>query len=196
MRYPQLYERIVQLTAIPESEWRKAEALAREEAFARGEHFLQPGDPPERFGLVMEGLFRAYRVSSRGEETVKAFRAEGQLIGPYVEMLQQIPSMTFIQALEASRVLVIHRAELEALERGHSCWTMVARRVAEYHFLLKERREQQFLDLSAQERLEQFWEEHPHLVGRIPQRVVAAYLGITPVALSRIVTRTRRRGGR
>ena len=70
---------------------------------------------------------------------------------------------------------------------------MPRRRVAEQHFVLKERREQEVLELSAEERLVKFWEEHPHLKGRIPQRDVAAYLGITEVALSRIMSRRRKR---
>ena len=50
-------------------------------------------------------------------------------------------------------------------------------------------------DLTAEERLVRFWEEHPHLKGRVPQRDVAAYLGITEEALSRIMSRRRKQRG-
>ena len=145
--------------------------------------------------MVLEGAFRAVRVSAKGEETVKAFRAELELIGPYAEILQGIPSLTAIEALEPSRVLVFRTRDFQALEAEHACWSLLARRVAEYHYILKERREQEFLDLSAEERLDGFWAEHPHLEGRVPQRDIAAYLGITDVALSRIMSRRRKRGG-
>jgi CRP-like cAMP-binding protein len=195
VRFPKLHERFASLVPLPAGEWEKAEALAREQVLAKRELFLRPGEPADRFGVVLQGVFRAVRVSARGGESIKAFRAEGELIGAYAEMLQRVPSMTAIEALEPSRVLVFRAGDFRELEQGHVCWERLARRVAEHHFIIKERREQEFLDLSAEERLERFWEEHPHLVGRVPQRDVAAYLGITEVALSRIMSRRRKREG-
>ncbi|NVJ23473.1 MULTISPECIES: Crp/Fnr family transcriptional regulator [Myxococcus] len=193
MRFPKLYEQLAPLGPIPESEWERAESLAREQAVERKAHFLRPGDAADRFAVVLQGVFRLVRVSARGGETVKAFRAEGELLGAYAEMLQRVASMTSIEALEPARVLVFRTQDFQTLEEGHGCWVRVARRVAERHFLLKERREQEFLELSAEERLDTFWAENPHLRGRVPQRDVAAYLGITEVALSRIMSRKRKR---
>lgn len=194
MRFPQLYEMSRGWTEIPKAQWLAAEARGVEQSFAKRELFMRAGDAADRFALVLEGVFRAVRVSAKGEETVKAFRAEHELIGPYAEMLQGVPSLTRIEALEPSRVLTFKAADFRALEAGHPCWTQVARKVAEYHFIVKERREQEFLDLSAEERLDQFWAEHARLEGRLAQRDVAAYLGITEVAMSRIMSRRRKRG--
>lgn len=192
MRYPQVYEALSALSPLPRAEWLRAEALGVEQRIPKKGHFVQPGDPADRFAVVLEGLFRAVRFSARGEESVKAFRAERQLIGPYAEQLMGVASLTAIEALEPSRVLAFKAEAFEALEKHHVAWVQLARRVAEYHYMLKEGREQQFLDLSAEERLERFWEEHRHLEGRLAQRDVAAYLGITEVGLSRIVSRRRR----
>jgi CRP-like cAMP-binding protein len=193
VRFPKLFERLATLAPLPPDEWEKAEEVAKEQVLAKRELFLRPGDAADRFAVVLQGVFRAVRVSARGEASIKAFRAEGELIGAYAEMLQGLPSMTSIEALEPSRVLVFQTRDFQALEQGHVCWERLARRVAEQHFILKERREQEFLDLSAEERLVKFREEHPHLHGRVPQRDVAAYLGITEVALSRIMSRRRKR---
>jgi CRP-like cAMP-binding protein len=193
VRFPKLFERLATLTPLPPEEWVKAEAVAKEQSLAKRELFMRPGDAADRFAVVLQGVFRGVRVSPRGGESIKAFRAEGELIGAYAEMLQRRPSMTSIEALEPSRVLVFQARDFQTLEQGHVCWERLARRVAEQHFLLKERREQEFLELSAEERLVNFWEEHPHLKGRIPQRDVAAYLGITEVGLSRIMSRRRKR---
>jgi CRP-like cAMP-binding protein len=192
MRYPEVLETLSRLSPIPRAEWEHAESLGTEQRLEKREHFVRPGDAADRFAVVLKGLFRAVRVSASGEESVKAFRAEGELIGPYAEQLQGIASLTAIEALEPSRVLTFKVAAFQKLEARHPAWVQLARRVAEYHFTVKERREQQFLDLSAEERLEQFWAEHPHLEGRLSQRDVAAYLGITDVALSRIVSRRKK----
>jgi CRP-like cAMP-binding protein len=193
LKHPALFKAVSALSPVPAAQWLKAEAIAKEQSLRKKDHFLEPGDPADRFGFVIRGAFRTYRVSASGEESVKAFRAEGELLGAYAELLQRIPSLTFIEALEDSRVLVFCTADMDSLEAGHACWAALARRVAEHQFILKERREQEFLDLSAEDRLVRFWIEHPHLEDRVSQREVAAYLGITPVALSRIVSRRRKR---
>ena len=162
MKHPALFKAICALTPVPQAQWEKAEALGTERSFEKGEHFLEAGDRADRFGFVIQGVFRSYRLSVAGEESVKAFRAEGELIGAYAELLQRVPSLTFIEALEDSRALVFRTADMDALEAGHPCWSALARRVAEHQFILKERREQEFLDLSAEERLVRFQAEHPH----------------------------------
>jgi len=193
LKHPTLFEAICRLSPVPLAQWLKAEGIAKEQAIAKKEHFLEPGDKADRFGFIIRGVFRTYRLSPKGEESVKAFRAEGELLGAYAELLQKIPSLTFIEALEDSRVLVFRTADMQALEAGHACWSALARRVAEHQFILKERREQEFLDLSAEDRFVRFREENAHLVNRVAQAQIAAYLGITPVALSRIVSRRRQR---
>lgn len=192
MKFNGLFRAVCWLSPVPEDQWLKAEAAGRELRVKKKQHFLEPGQPADRFGFVVQGIFRAYRVSPTGEESIKAFRAEGELLGAYAEMLQNIPSLTYLEALEDSRVLVFTTADMAKLEAGHPCWSALARRVAEHQFILKERREQEFLDLSAEERFDRFRAEHPHLKDRISQREIAAYLGITPVALSRIVSRRRK----
>jgi hypothetical protein len=62
----------------------------------------------------------------------------------------------------------------------------------EQHFVAKEQREYEFLQLSAEERYRQFCAERPEHLAQIPQHQVASYIGITPVALSRIRARVTR----
>lgn len=195
VRYPTLYAQVSRLAPIPEAEWRRAEGLGKELQLKKRAHFLAPGDPSDRFAFVLSGLFRAYRVAEDGAASVKAFRAEGELLGAYAEMLQRQPSITYIEALEPSRILAFTQRDFEALEAGHRCWTQLARRIAEHHFVLKERREQEFLELDAAGRWARFQAEQAHLLGRVTQAEIAAYLGITPVGLSRIVSRTKKGRG-
>ena len=61
-------------------------------------------------------------------------------------------------------------------------------------YLMLMRREHQFLTLSAEDRNLAFRREQPHVLGRVAQYEIAAYLGITPVSLSRLVAKLRREG--
>jgi len=73
-----------------------------------------------------------------------------------------------------------------ALRDRYLCWQEVAARYAEMLFAEKERREREFLSDDAATRYRTFLADSPDLESRLPQYFIASYLGITPVALSRI----------
>lgn len=183
---------------LPDAEWRAFEALLKPTRFAKGEFFVEPGDRRGLVGLVRSGLFRFYYVDAAGRESTKAFRGPGELAAPYAELLMGVPSRTHIQALADSELLVADYSRLTALYARHPAWQELGRRVAENFYVNKERREFELLQLPAAERWKRFSDEYPGLAGKIPQYYVASYLGITPVALSRIVSsaRAKRRSSR
>ena len=84
VKYPNLYARIGAWAPIPEAEWVRAESLGKAHVFAKRARFLEPGQAADRFGFVLNGLFRAYRVSEEGVESVKsrvaALMADGLLV--------------------------------------------------------------------------------------------------------------------
>src|SRR5262245_27438280 len=174
--------------SLPEPEWRAFERLLAPRRFSKGERFVEPGDRRGLVGLVRSGLFRFYYVDADGREATKTFRGPGELAAAYAELLMGVPSRTFVEALEDSELLVAPYAELLRLYARHPGWQELGRRVAERFYVNKERREFELLQLPAAERYRLFDREYPGLAARIPQYHVASYLGITPVALSRIVS--------
>jgi CRP-like cAMP-binding protein len=179
---------------LPRAEWAAFEALLSARRLRKGELFIKPGDASGRFGLVRSGLLRFYYVGADGSDATKAFRGPGEFAAAYAEMLMGAPSRTHIEALEDSELLVADYARIKGLYRRHAGWQELGRLIAENFYINKERREFELLQLSARERYALFDQEYPGLAKRIPQYHVASYLGITPVALSRIVSGLKRRG--
>lgn len=171
---------------VPPQEWLKLERELRPLKLPRGEFFLRPGDDADRVAVVRSGLVRFYYVDRDGREATKAFRGAGELVAAYSELLTGKPSRTHIQAVEDTELLTLDHARLRALYGAHPCWQELGRRIAEEHYVNKEQREYEFLQLSALERYRQFEERYPGLAARLPQYHIASYLGITPVALSRL----------
>ncbi len=162
---------------------------------APGELWLRPGEKVDRVLALQSGVCRVFRVDAEGRETTKSFSFSGQFCAPYAELLTDVPSCSAVQALtqvEALQFPVIPfiRAAETDLE-----WSQFFRSVAEQTFLEKERREDEFLTLSAGERYERLLRLEPSLFQTVPLQVIASYLGITPVALSRI-RRRRVRGSK
>jgi len=165
------------------------ETQGQEVRLRAGEHALVEGERVEHFWWVREGICRIYRVDSEGSETTKSFSVPGQLCAPYAELLEKSPSRSFVQALSPVRALRLPVAPFQKLAETELEWALVLRKIAELSFLEKENREHEFLTLSASDRYARVVQEAPELFQTVPLRIIASYLGITPVALSRIRAR-------
>ncbi len=184
-----LRERLTQLAPLSRATWARLLQATGELTLGKHEFFSQPGQPADRIAVVLEGLLRHFYVDAKGRESVKAFRGPLEFSAPYAELILRRPSRTFIQALAPTTLLTFEVAKVDALAEDSLELQRLNRRFVELHFVQKEQREYEFLQLSAEERYERFCAERPEHLAHIPQHQVASYIGITPVALSRIRAR-------
>lgn len=184
--YAQLKDFLLSLAPIPETELAKALALFRPLHLGKDEFLLRAGETPKTLGFVLSGILRLYSSDAAGNEWTKSFCTEQHALGAYSAFLLKKPSRLFIQALEASSLLVVSSAAYEQLFSEHSCWQVVTHKLVQALFLKKEFREAELLLDDATTRYQQFHLDYPGLEDRIKQRHIASYLGITPVSLSRI----------
>lgn len=96
-------------------------------------------------------------------------------------------------ALETSVLVHIPIKKISALIAKHHAWERLARSFFSALALKKERKEFQLLTMSAQERWQSIQQDYPDICKRVTQSELAALVGITPVALSRIKARARDR---
>ncbi|QTH42550.1 Crp/Fnr family transcriptional regulator [Cohnella sp. LGH] len=125
-------------------------------------------------------------ISFRGDEYNKSFCSAHDFIASYGSLLAGVPSRISIQALADSLLLTIRYSDFRSLYDRQLCWERLGRLLIERLYVKKELREREFLALSAEARYLKFLERYGHLETAIPQYHIASYLGITPVALSRI----------
>jgi len=184
-----LHARLSRLGPLSPKTFARLMALAEERSLDKQEFWSRPEAPVAHFAIVRSGLVRHYYVDAKGRESVKAFRGPGEFSAPYAELIQKKPSRTYIQALAPTQLLTFEVAKFDALAEDSLELQRLARRFVEQHFVAKEQREYEFLQLSAEERYRQFCAERPEHLSHIPQHQVASYIGITPVALSRIRAR-------
>ncbi len=153
------------------------------------DHIIKQNELNDALFYVIHGTLKAYYISVDGKENIKSFIQSGSMIGSLGSAYKQLPSTFNLLALEDSRLLKIStKLILQAAKDSHQ----VAEEVIEFLVNLsmkKELREYQFLMLSAEDRYVDFMQREPELVNKLTQNDVARYLGITPVALSRIKKR-------
>lgn len=157
--------------------------------YKRGDFFLNLGDSPTLLGFVLKGIFRFTDYTVDGGYHVAAFSEEGGLISDYVAWTSKTPVVCSIEALEDSRVAVIQtRDHVELLSEIHG-WNEITLKLLEKEFSRRVERDQEFRTLSAEERFISFQRKYPRLAARVAQKDIAAFLGVTPVSLSRITAK-------
>lgn len=170
-----------------DSDWDSFRERTRHMQIKPNSFLIRAGEHVEYAYFFSAGLFRMFYLLEDGKEYTKSFSIGPGFVTSYAAMISGTPSAIWVQAMEEAVVIEIPYALLEEQAGRHHSWERVMRKSVEQLYLKKEERERQLLYLSAEERLQAFRERYPGLDRRIPQYLVASYLGINPVSLSRIV---------
>ena len=154
--------------------------------FPAGAHIIEAEQIVTDLYFQTSGLARFYYLHLSGKEFNKSFSTKDQVLSSVSSLVNGLPSAFYVQALASCDCISISYQELLKLCEQHQDWNALTMRLLEQLAVKKERREADFLLLSATERYENFLQEHAHIVDLIPNYHIASYLGITEVALSRI----------
>lgn len=184
-----VYKSFNNLASISQEAWNDLVQNVREKHIRKKDHFIQAGEWPAEIAYIVSGLFRVYYLSNASDERIMVFRAEGDLLAAYSSFIQHTQSRYSIQALEDSRLLCLPLGEYIRLMSRHPSLEAVEAKYVRRLYLEKEKREIELLSKDAADQYETFLQKYPKLSNRLHQYHIAAYLGITPVALSRIRNR-------
>ncbi len=172
---------------IPKEEMSGLVGISRHLSIKKNNYFLMEGDPPYHLGFVMRGLFRYYYIDRKGNEFTKGFMPEHSFLSAYDAIIERRPSFYTIEALEDSEVLMFDYLKWkELIYPHHDCWKEFLIKLIEKGYAKKVTREREFLLLDAEQRYQSFMKNYPGLEKRVKQHLIASYLGITSVALSRV----------
>lgn len=136
--------------------------------------------------FIEQGLIRIKIIDTEGKEHTTHFAVENQFITDYNAFLTRQKSSYQLQAMEDTTVMVIPRAAIEWGYGNMKEGEKLGRLIAEYYFIYLDTRIQHLYTLSPIERYELMSEIFPNIHNRVPQHMIASYLGITPIHLSRI----------
>jgi CRP-like cAMP-binding protein len=154
--------------------------------FPKGSFLFRQGDKVGNLFFVQTGLVKAYYETIDGKEFIKSFVGEGEFIASMQAVVADNTCSFSVLSLEASQVLEVPQ---QALLNLVACDLEVAWSVNKMLLDLsmkKEQREYELLCMPPEARYLAFCERGFELIGRLSQNDIARYLGITPVALSRI----------
>ncbi|MEL7531797.1 MAG: Crp/Fnr family transcriptional regulator [Bacteroidota bacterium] len=154
--------------------------------YRKGERPLQAGQICQEVLFVKQGLMKMYFLH-QGEEMIGDFFLEGDFAQDMRSNITRQPSRYTIECLEDCELLVIQDSDLaEAYERFPLTFERLSRMITQMNFVMMADRIWANLIHSHEERYLQIQKEKPALLQRIPQYMLASYLGITPVGLSKL----------
>lgn len=124
---------------------------------------------------VLSGLLRSYSIDEKGKEHIFLFAPENWIIADSVSV--NTSAELFIDALEDTEVVVLKKEEVFSDNESYKLHKRLS---------VLQKRVIMLMSSSAIDRYEHFVQTYPDIVQRVPQKMIASYLGITPEALSKV----------
>ncbi len=168
--------------------------LFRMETLPRGEFFVRAGEHAPNLAFLLNGLVRYYALRSDGDDISLDFVEEYGIVGDYESLLLDRPASQYVQALEPCQLLIVRYADLLTAYEQHPRLERLGREFMSQYLAGVLRRLTDYMRQTPEERYRHLLTERPSLLQRVPQLLLASYVGVTPVSLSRIRARMARSG--
>lgn len=149
-------------------------------------YLLQPDEYCEHTFFVEKGLLRQFSMDEKGKEHILAFAPENWFVSDRESVHFQLPASYYVQALEDSRVVLLNNEIILKLSRSLPSFSDFNLQLLHNHIRHLQKRIELLLSASAEDRYLQFIKMYPDILLRVPQSMVASYLGIAPESLSRV----------
>lgn len=179
----QSIEKYIILTA---EEKRYVISLLRKKILQKKQFLLRENEICTFSAFVHQGCLRGYTIDDNAVEHILHFAPEGWWIADMYSLLSGKPGNLYIEAIEKTEVFLLSKKDQESLYRDIPKFERFFRIITENSLVANRQRIIDMVSMTAYQRYDQFLERYPHLHDRIPQKMIAHYLGITPEFLSKI----------
>ena len=182
-----LFQKFAEKIELTEEEKELSRSFFIPKKLRRKQYLLQEGDVCKYVAFVEKGLLRSFTVDDKGHEHITQFAFEGWWIADQVSFLTGEPSEYNIEALEDCELLLLTKqAEDEMLEKIPK-FERYFRILLQNNLIATQKRLASSLSQTAEEKYNELISVCPDtLPKRIPQHMLASFLGISPETFSRI----------
>jgi CRP-like cAMP-binding protein len=139
--------------------------------------------------FIIKGCLRYYYLTDDGREITGFIFQENMFAGSHHSFFSQVPSTQILESIETTTVLSLSYTSLMDLYRLVPKMNELVRKILEHRFAFAQSVIASLIINKPEERYRQLLEQQPELVHRVPLHILATYIGITPVSLSRIRAR-------
>jgi CRP-like cAMP-binding protein len=181
-----LHRKLSSVIAINEEEFQQFCTSFKPKKLRKKQYLLQSGDVNRYQAFVVKGLLRSYTVDEKDNEHILQFASEGWWVADLSSYLTSEPSILNIDALEDSELLLLDKNAWEVSMKSIPALEHYFRIILQNHLVATQKRLLQSLSETAEEKYTRFLKTYPECLQRMPQHMIASYLGITRETLSRV----------
>jgi CRP-like cAMP-binding protein len=186
--YSQIDQSVAKHIQLTEAETTFFHSLLKHKQVRKKQFLLQEGEVCQFEAFIIKGCIRLYYIDKEGVDTIVYFAVENWWVSDLTSLMEQTPSNLFIETLEACELLIMdYRSKLLLFEK--------VPKFEKYFRILMQRSlsvlQQRFyasISQTAEERYLAFTEKYPHILQRVPQHLIARYIGVSPEFLSKVKT--------
>lgn len=154
--------------------------------FEKGEMILMKGEVSSHVYFVLDGLLRSYSIDSKGKTHIIQFAPEQWWLSERNGILFNEESEFFLDAIENTKAIVLPKDFISESAKIVPCMYELNSTILNNAIRFMHKRINMLLSATAEERYLNFIKLYPNLTLRVPQWMIASYLGITPESLSRV----------
>lgn len=184
--YELYFKKFTELVPLTQEEQENIKSHLIPKKIRKKQYLLQEGEACKYIAFVEKGVMRAYTVSEKGSEHIIQFALEGWLISDLYSFLTGEAATYNIDALENTELLLISKPAHEELLRNEPKYETYTRLQLTGAYIAMQRRLTSIISLSLEERYSYFTSLYPDIVQRVPQHMIASFMGLTPETLSRV----------
>ncbi|WP_276480014.1 Crp/Fnr family transcriptional regulator [Paraflavitalea pollutisoli] len=161
-------------------------------AFDKKVALLKEGEVEDTLNIVMKGMVRKYFKTKKGEATLQ-LATEGHIVQSEVSFHTRRPSDLILETVEPTVMITIRYDNLQEVLKQSIALERLARTIVTQMFVKKDIRYFENLQMTTRERFLAYVTNHPHMLQRVPQKILASYLNIKPETFSRLKHLLRRK---
>ena len=180
-----LFQSLKKLVALEKAESNLLLRFCTMRRFDKKAILIDIGGMEHHIHLIVKGLMRKYIRLEKGEATIQ-LASEGHIIHSEISYLKRVPSPVVIETLEPTIMISIHFSEMQRIVSHFPPAEALCRKLMEAMFVLKDERVYKMLSMTPRERFLDFVNKNPHMLQRVPQKILASYLDIKPETFSRM----------
>jgi CRP-like cAMP-binding protein len=184
--YQSILENINHFVKLKKEEEQKLFAIIRTTKIKKRQFIDQPGYVCSYRNYVVKGAFRSFFLDNEGKEHTVQIAIEDWFVSDFYSYITQTPATLFVEALEDSTILQMKYEDIEGLCAQIHSLSEYFRITTERAFAYSRKRALSNLSKTAEERYLEILERYPNIVNRVPQKIIASYLGMSPEFLSKI----------
>ncbi|MCG2462033.1 Crp/Fnr family transcriptional regulator [Flavobacteriaceae bacterium F89] len=152
----------------------------------KGSYIQRPGEFCRHSFFVERGLLRSYTIDKMGKEHIIQFGSENWIVTDRSSVLFNEPSELYIDAIEDTSYIALDSSFMKKAGQMSAAFQTFTERALHNHIRHQQKRINLLLSAPAEERYLNFIQLYPDVTQRVPQWMIASYLGITPESLSRV----------